>query len=243
MRSVLFAAALVLGACTSANGEGGDGGPAGGEARAPGARSFEVGAFQSISLEGAHDVVVTVGGTTSVRAEGDAEALDHLEIGVENGTLRVATRRDGWFGRNQGRATVYVTAPSLAGASIGGSGDMRIDRVQAEAFDASVAGSGDIEIGTLQARRAEFSIAGSGNIRAAGTAEETDITIAGSGDADLEGLQVRRASVSIAGSGDASLQASEAVGGSIIGSGNVNVRGTARCSLSKLGSGDLNCGA
>ena len=243
MRSMLLGAALVIGACTSANGEGGEAGPAGGDAPAAGARSFQVGAFQSISLEGAHDVVVTVGEAPSVRAEGDAEALEHLEVRVENGRLRIGTRRGGWFGRDRGRATVYVTAPSLAGASIGGSGDMRIDRVQAEAFDASVAGSGDIEIAALAARRTEFSIAGSGNIRAAGEAEETEISIAGSGDAHLENFRVRRASVSIAGSGDASLQASEAVDGSIIGSGNVNVRGTARCSLSKLGSGDLNCGA
>ncbi len=239
MRSVIFGAALALGACTSANGEGeGDGG-------ARGQRNFEVGAFQSVSLEGSHDVVVAVGGAPSVRAEGSAEALERLDVRVENGVLKIGTRREGWLSgmRHHRGVTVHVTAPALSSAAIAGSGDMRIDRVQAQDFEASVAGSGDLEIGTLQARRAEFDIAGSGGIRAAGTAEVAEISIAGSGSMSLDALETRRASVSVAGSGDVSLRATEAVEGSIMGSGDVTVRGPARCSVSKLGSGDIRCGS
>ena len=65
MRSAIFGAVLVLGACTS-HGEERD------EPRATGQRSFQVGQFQAVSLEGSHDVVVTVGGAPSVRAEGDS---------------------------------------------------------------------------------------------------------------------------------------------------------------------------
>ena len=240
MRLAIIGAVLAAGACTSANGNGASGG---GEARA-GQRSFEVGAFQSVDLAGSHDVVVTVGGAPSVRAEGDAEALERLDIRVENGSLRIGSRRDGWLsGSRHGRVTVHVSAPALNGASIGGSGDMRIDRVQAEAFEASIAGSGDLEIAALQARRAEFSIAGSGGISAAGSAEDAEVSIAGSGNARLDSLQARRASVSIAGSGNVAIQASEAVDGSIMGSGNVTVRGAARCSVTKMGSGEVRCGA
>lgn len=205
------------------------------------ARTFEIGAFQSVALQGPHNVVVTVGGAPSVRAEGDTAALDMLDIRVENGRLVVATRR-GWSWQGPGGAvTVHVTAPSLQEASIGGSGDMRIDRVQGDRFEASIGGSGDMEIAALQARETEFSIAGSGGIRAAGSAEAADISIAGSGNIALDGLQIRRAHVSVMGSGDVSVQASETVDGSIMGSGNVNVRGAARCSVSRMGSGSVNC--
>jgi len=209
-----------------------------------GNRAFQVGAFDKVALEGPHDVVVSVGGQPSVRAEGDAEALERLDIRVENGSLKIGTRREsaGWFRRHRGGVTVHVTAPSLSGASIGGSGDLRIDRVEAPRFAASIAGSGDIEIGALRARQADFDIAGSGAIRASGQAEQASLSIAGNGDLDLAGLQTRRASVSIAGSGDVTLQASEAVEGSILGSGDISVRGGARCSVTKLGSGDINCG-
>ena len=240
MRLAVIGAMLVLGACTSAGGEEGESG----EARSTGQRNFEVGAFESVSLDGGHDVVVTVGGAPSVRAEGDSEAIERLDIRVENGRLRIGQRREGWFSgrRHRGGVTIHVTAPSLNGAAIAGAGDLRIDRVQAQAFEAEIAGSGDIEIGTLQARRASFSIAGAGGIRASGTADETRVDIAGSGSVGLEQLRARRASVSIAGSGDVRLNATEEVDGSILGSGDVSVTGGARCDISKMGSGNVRCG-
>lgn len=242
MRTLLAILPLALAAaCSSGNARDDDNRQHGGE---QGRRAFQVGAFEKVALEGPHDVVVSVGGQPSVRAEGDAEALERLDIRVENGALKIGTRREseGWFRRHRGGVTVYVTAPSLSGASIGGSGDLRIDRVEAQRFAASIAGSGDIEIGALRARQADFDIAGSGAIRASGQAEQASLSIAGNGDLALAGLRTRRASVSIAGSGDVALQASEAVEGSIVGSGDINVRGGARCSVTKLGSGNINCG-
>lgn len=242
MRKLLALAPLVLlAACSAGNAQENEDGQASG---AQGRRSFQVGAFEKVALEGSHDVVVTVGGQPSVRAEGDAELIERLDIKVENGALKIGTRRDGngWFGRNRGSVTIYVTAPALSGAAISGSGDLRVDRVQAARFDAAVSGSGDLQIGALRARQSRFTIAGSGDIRASGEAEQAEISIAGSGNLALDGLSIRRASVSIVGSGNVDLQASEAVSGSIMGSGDINVRGGARCSVSKMGSGDLNCG-
>ena len=235
MRSAILGAVLALGACTSSHGESGS-------PRATGQRSFQVGAFHAVALEGSHDVIVQVGGAPGVRAEGDSEALERLDIRVESGTLRIGSRRRGWLGLHHGGVTVHVTAPALDAASISGSGDMRIDRVQAQSFDAEIAGSGDMEIGELRTQRANFSIAGSGDITAAGSAEQAGVSIAGSGNIILDRLQTRRTEVSVAGSGDVSVRASEAVEGSVMGSGDVNVAGGARCSVSKMGSGDINCG-
>jgi hypothetical protein len=239
MRKLLAIApvAILAAACSAGAQDGG-----GDRNRAQGSRNFEVGAFQTVALEGSHDVIVTVGGAPSVRAEGDADAIERLDIRVENGALKIGSRRsDGWFSRHSGHVTVHVTAPALNGASIGGSGDMRIDRVQAAAFDASIGGSGDMQIGALRAGRAEFSIAGSGGIRAAGSADDADISIAGSGSVSGEGFETKRADVSIVGSGDVTLRATEAVDASIMGSGDVTVHGSARCSVSKMGSGDVHC--
>ncbi len=235
VRSVIVAAALASAACTSAN----DGTPPG----PVGERNFPTADFHAVESAGAFDVVVQVGGAPSVRAEGPSNMLDRLEIRVDDGVLKIGNRRDGWQGWNRGgRVTVHVVAPSIDGAALAGSGDLSIDRVQAENFRGSLSGSGDLSVGTLQAGRAAFSLAGSGNVRASGTAGEADVRIAGSGDVDLGGLQTRRASVSIAGSGDIDLQASEEVTGAIMGSGDVSVTGGARCSIRKMGSGDVRCG-
>lgn len=246
MRHALWVgAALMAVACSSAGGDQGKEGEQGeqGEHRASGQRSFEVGAFNEVEVAGAHDVIVTVGGAPSVRAEGDREALERLEVEVEDGRLRIGHRRSrNWFGGGSRRGvTVHVTAPTLAGASLAGSGDLRVDRVQAETFTAGLAGSGDLEIGELRAQRARFSIAGSGGINAAGAVEQAEVSIAGSGDVSLDSLAVRRASVEVAGSGDVSLSASETVEGSIMGSGNLTVRGSAQCSVTRMGSGTIRC--
>jgi hypothetical protein len=207
-----------------------------------GQRGFEVGEFRSVTLFGPHDVNVAVGGAPSVRAEGDSAALDGLDIRVENGTLRIGTQRNWSWSGPGGRVTVHVTVPSLENASVTGSGDLTIDRAEAERFAANVTGSGDLNIGVLRARQADFSITGSGGIDVDGDADEAEITITGSGDADLESFQVGRARVRIMGSGDISLRATDSVSGSVMGSGDVNVRGGANCSVSRMGSGSVNCG-
>jgi len=206
-----------------------------------GQRNFEVGAFHGVQLAGIHDVVVTVGGAPSVRAEGDTAALEGLEIRVEDGVLRVGTRR-GWSWRGpDGDLTIYVTAPSIDVAAVAGTGDMRIDRVEARSFTGSVGGTGSLKIAALRAGSANFSIAGTGDIEAAGTADRADISLTGTGDAELGALQVRRAQVRLVGPGGVELHASEAVDGSILGPGDLTVRGGARCAVTKMGPGSINC--
>ena len=244
MRAALpLTAVLLLGACNmnaNAHGDAGD--------HQNIRRDFQVGAFQKVALEGSHDVVVTVGGTPSVRAEGDKAMIDRLDIRVENGELRIGTQRhEGWnwnFGGNhQGRVTVYVTAPSLAAASIGGSGDMKIDKVTGGDFNASVGGSGDMNVASLQAGQAHFSVAGSGSISASGKVQQATISIAGSGDIIAGGLETATATVSVVGSGDVTARATQNADVSIMGSGDVNLSGGAKCSVHKMGSGDVRCGA
>jgi hypothetical protein len=228
-------AGVALGACSTSGGAQASG--------VQGQRSFEVGAFETVELEGSHNVVVQVGPAPSVRAEGDTAALERLDIRVENGRLRIGTERSGWnLFRSGGRVTVYVTTPTLSGADIAGSGDVRVGPVQSQRFAGSIAGSGNLFLERLQAETAAFDIAGSGSVRAAGQARQASIDIAGSGDAELSGLQAQNAEVSIAGSGNVALHASERVSGEIMGSGDVSVTGGARCSITKLGSGDVSCG-
>lgn len=237
--AMILSSIMLLGACNmSADAQTGDNDGGGGRT---GQRSFEVGTFDKISLAGSHDVIVTVGGAPSVRAEGDAEALERLEIRVEDGQLRIGSKRGSWsVGRGRG-VTVHVTAPSLAAAAIGGSGDMRIDKVEGSGFDAEIGGSGDMQIAALKVGKASFSIAGSGGITAAGTAGTATISIAGSGDVNTAGLESRTATVSVVGSGDVSARAMETAKVSIMGSGDVAMSGSAKCTISKMGSGDVRC--
>ena len=239
MRGAILIPVLLLGACSI--GEAGESSATGSQ---KGSRNFQVGAFDKISLAGASNVVVTVGGAPSVRAEGNSELLEKLEVTVENGVLRIGHRKGSWsFGRSKDRAvTVHVSVPSLTGAEVAGSGDMKIDKVEGGDFAGEIAGSGEIELASLRARNASFAIAGSGGVTASGSAEAADFEIAGSGDIRAGALEVKRAKVSIAGSGNVETKAMESAAIDMMGSGDVTVTGTAKCSVNKMGSGNVRCG-
>jgi hypothetical protein len=205
-------------------------------------RSYQLAGFDRVALGGPHDVIVTVGGAHSVRAEGDSAMIERLEVKVENGELTIGTKERmslGWKDRKP--LTIYVTAPTLSAASIGGSGNIKVDRVEGKSFAAAIGGSGDIDLASLTVEEASFSIGGSGNIRAVGTAQRSQASIAGHGDLELGRLETKQTKVSIAGSGNVSARATEAADINIVGSGDVSLAGGAKCTISKMGSGEARC--
>lgn len=239
-RAMILMPLLALGACGMSSGH-----EKSGASGQNGRRDFQVGTFDRVELAGSQNVIVKVGGAPSAYAEGDTGLLERLEVKVENGVLRIGQKKGKWsFGwsKDHGTITVHVTAPSLKGAEVAGSGDMKIDRVQGDDFAASIAGSGELEVASLTAKTTNFSIAGSGGVTASGASDSTDISIAGSGDVRAAGLQAKRAKVSIAGSGNVEAKATETADISIMGSGDVVITGGAKCNVSKMGSGDARCG-
>jgi hypothetical protein len=207
-------------------------------------RSFKIGAFDKIEVSGPYHVAVKTGGAPGVTAHGGANFLDQTEILVENGTLKIRSKKKNlswsWKGGDS-KVRVDVSAAQLAGAAIAGSGDLRIDSVRNAKFEGAVAGSGDLSIDRLEAEAVELSIAGSGKVRAAGKAGTLAMNIAGSGDADLSALEASNADVSIAGSGNVRARATGNADVSILGSGDVDLTGGAKCKVSKQGSGDVRC--
>jgi hypothetical protein len=198
--------------------------------------------FDQVALRGPDNVEITIGDAFSVRAEGPADVIELLEFELHGDRLEIGRKNERWNANApNGRATVHITMPMIRGASVAGSGDMTIDRAEAEEFEASVAGSGNIALGELRATSVEFDIAGSGDIRAAGTASDIEIGIAGSGNVRAGDLRAQRIDIRVAGSGDIDGYATERVDGNFIGSGDATIRGGARCNARSIGSGSLRC--
>ena len=235
MRKVLLLVSLVaLAACSR------------GEANSTvqgGSRTFTVGAFDSVSLAGSDDVHVVRGPAVAVVASGPQTVLDKLDIHVAGSTLNIGRKRDMWgTGWSAGRgAVITVTVPAIVAASVAGSGDMSVDRVDGSKFEGTVAGSGALQLEALAVQTAKLTIGGSGNLVAAGTAGDSDLSVGGSGSLDVRKLLSRTATVSIGGSGNVRAAASETATISIAGSGDATVTGTDKCTISKVGSGEARC--
>ncbi|QXQ07026.1 DUF2807 domain-containing protein [Sphingosinicellaceae bacterium] len=230
IRTAAIAAALLASAATGASAA---------------EQSFPVGNFDRIALGGSPEVTVTTGAAASVRATGEQQALDRLDIRVEAGVLRIGNKRGSgwnWSGGNRSQVRIAVTVPMVRGVEIGGSGSVAVDRVKVPAFVASVGGSGSMRIGALDTRDASFSIAGSGNVTVDGRCDTAKIDVAGSGRLRLGGFKCHTLSASIAGSGNIDATATQTASVSVMGSGDARIGGGAVCSVSKHGSGSVICG-
>ena len=209
-------------------------------------RSYQVGNFQQIEVAGPYEVEVRTGGNPGVSARGSEKLLEHTTVEVEGDKLVIRPERQGgWFHfgwSSRGNAHFTVTVPQLSGATIAGSGDIRVDRVAGEKFEGTVAGSGGIDVAAMDVQQLKLSIAGSGGVKAgAGKTQSAEYDIAGSGDLDAGAVQAQQLKVSIAGSGGVKAHASGTADVSIVGSGDVEVSGGAKCNVSKQGSGDVRC--
>ncbi len=203
--------------------------------------------FDAVALGGPDSVEVRIGAEFAVTVDGDPEAIEKLDIHVDDAVLHVTRRhapgRPWSFDSDDDGATVRVTMPRLRSATLYGSGDLRVERMEGDRVEASLAGSGDLFIADIAAREARLDLAGSGTLTARGTVEVSRLSVAGSGDIRADRLTALRTRVAIVGSGDAHAHAGEAAKVSIIGSGDATIRGTANCELSRIGSGDVPCSA
>jgi hypothetical protein len=207
------------------------------------ARTFTVADFDSVDLRGADDVDVRVGSGFSVRAEGPSAILDRLRIVRDGRKLRIGRQKNksfDWGGDDKVR--VLVTMPRIAGATVSGSGDMTVDRIEGARFDGAVAGSGGMALSAMQVDEASLSVAGSGDVKATGAAKRLVVEIAGSGDVDARDVRADTARVSIAGSGSMRAKVTGTADVDVAGSGDVDLGEGARCSVRSRGSGTVRCG-
>jgi len=235
----LLAASAVTVACSESRAEAEDGGPSA-------TRTYKIGNFQQIEVAGPYEVNVRTGANASVAGTGPEKLLANTIVEVRGDKLVIRPQEHkGWFGggwSSKGTAHFTVTAPQLRAATIAGSGDIQVDRVQGPSFEGTVAGSGGISLAQIDVQQLKLAIAGSGGVRGGGGKVQTaEYDIAGSGDLDLGAVVVQQLKVSIAGSGGVHANSNGNADVSIMGSGDVEIAGGAKCNISKMGSGDVRC--
>ena len=226
---------------------------------APAATTLQIGDGSGARIEGSGRVVddvravtgfnkVTVNGPVDVRIRAaDVERVlvradDNIAPLVETsllGTTLVIGLRHGASYRTRSKVEVQVQALKLDGVTLRGSGEIRVDRVDADVFEATMQGSGDINIDSLRAGTVAVAISGNGDVRAKGTAGTLGVVINGNGDVHFADLVARTVAVSINGNGDARVHATDDLQVSIAGSGDVRFRGAPRITKAIKGSGSV----
>jgi hypothetical protein len=199
----------------------------------------EVGPFTQLEVSGSMDVYVTQGSSSTVTLEGEDNILPEVELVEEGDKLEVRYRRNTNI-RTRRDVKVYLSAKTLEGVELSGSGDVELSGIfnTPSPVHIGLSGSGDVK-GVFNAPEISLDLAGSGDIELKGETRDVTISLAGSGNCNASALLAETADVNIAGSGNVDLHASRELKANIIGSGNVYYKGDPAVSTSKIGSGTV----
>lgn len=200
--------------------------------------SREVSGFDSVSVSGTGEVIITQGDGESLTIETDDNVMEHVTSEVRGGTLYLGTEP-----RTNVRPTRLIFmlgVDELKGADVSGSGSVEAASLETDNLEFGVSGSGSVNVDSLTADQLNVRISGSGDVQLAGEAPEQDIDISGSGDYRAGDLLSETAVVSISGSGQATLWTTDSLDADVSGSGTVNYYGNPTVSSSTSGSGSIN---
>lgn len=195
--------------------------------------------FSGVASYGFFDVFVTVGSPASVKIEAESNLLPYIETFVEEGTLKLRTKKSVWF-RTHKTIKVYVTAPAFNKIYSIGSGDVvgQTPITDSSELDLKVQGNGKLKL-DVDAPEINAELTGNGGIQLKGHSKYFDCTLAGNGNLKAFDLMAEETKVKILGNGDAEVYASLKLDVSVGGNGNVRYKGNAVPSTHITGNGNI----
>jgi Putative auto-transporter adhesin, head GIN domain len=155
-------------------------------------------AFSGVTLAGAAEVFVDVGGEQRVVVHADDNLLPIITTEVEGGVL-VVSQTDPIDTATTPR--VEVTTPSLDTLRLTGAGDLTLD-------------GHDLE-------RLDVSLSGAGVLRGSGSVERLDLMLSGAGNIELESLVAADVSAMLSGAGNIVVHATRSLDAKVTGVGTI----------------------
>ena len=202
----------------SGSGSAADPVPTGGSGAATNER--QLAAFDGVELVGSIDVAVTVGGAQRVQIDGTADLVPLVTTELKGHTLVVSTKPE----FHGGNVVVRIAMPAIVMARLGGSGNVHLEGVQADAL--------------------ALDLSGSGNLDARGTAHHLTVTVTGSGQLGAKALTADDADVRATGSGNIEVAATKSLAATLTGSGSIRYVGNPPKVTKQLtGSGSIEAGS
>lgn len=194
--------------------------------------------FSKLRVEGPLDVRLVAAASEALRVRADDNIEPLIQSQVEGDTLVLSLKPGASFSTRQD-LRVAVEFKQLQALQIKGSGDVRIEVLRGERFDADLSGSGDLEIGLLEVREFNARVSGSGDVSLAGRAEQQDFQLSGSGDVSAAALSGTRVRARLSGSGDLRLGVAQELDAELSGSGDLAYSGRPKIKSQIHGSGEL----
>ncbi len=172
---LMAASAALLSACDDGDDRRSNWGPSRSETR-------DVGSFDSIDMQGAARLEITVGQPESLVIEGRPSSIERVETDVRHNTLYIESKPRDWFmSNNRRRITVKITVPKLESLEVEGGNDVRLTGFNGGETKIRAAGAAHIVAeGHVEELVVRMSGAGHGDFSRL-ISDETKVTVEGVG--------------------------------------------------------------
>lgn len=203
-------------------------------------KEYNLSGFSSVDLGLSADVYYTQDNFYRVEIQAQQNIQDIIQTPIVNGELKLEFEKYKNIWKHD-RIVIYITAPSLSGLGINGSGNIHVLQPMTSGhITLKINGSGNINIQKLTAETLTANISGSGNIAVNdGSVNNEALKISGSGSIDLLGLNAKFAATETSGSGNTRVRVSDNLNVRISGSGDVFYIGNPSLYSSISGSGKI----
>ena len=204
-------------------------------------RSFMVGSFERLRVDGPFEVEV-VTGSPRATASGARGTLDRVSVRVNGDTMVVGAGPLSWTSEKSAAAPlpkVRVSVLALRGVMLTGGARVRVAQMRGGRVDLTLNGSGSLDVAAIRADDLNANLTGAGAMTLAGTTARAVLRSSGAGSIDAAGLTAGDARVMSDSSGNIRINVRYTAQAMATGSGEIAISGKPECTL--RGSGPMTC--
>ena len=196
--------------------------------------------FTSINFGVPGDMYYTQDSVYKIEIHAQENIIREIETYMVGNELKIRVR-DHVNLRSREDIRINVSAPSITGLSVSGSGNIKVfEPYRPSNARLVVSGSGAMTINQLETNNVDAVISGSGELMILnGMVKHEDADISGSGRIDLLGVTAKTARTQISGSGSIKLHVTDELNNKISGSGSVYYKGNPVVNTTVSGTGKV----
>lgn len=185
-------------------------------------KTYEIGDFNEIELQGHYDVEIVPGKNHGVEIETDNNLLDYIEVYTRGNRLIISNNEP--IQSDYG-IKVKIDCISLERISCGGASKISsLGQIESDRLELSLSGAGKIDLEVL-CNELEMNISGAGLIKLSGKTRSEYLELSGAGHLDAFELVSEECNLNLSGVGKANVFVTERLNASVSGIGGVSYRG------------------
>lgn len=192
-------------------------------------RTYETGAFESVSVAAGIDADITLGPTRSVVAETSADNFDDLRISVEGNVLRIDRPPgkwfSGWFSGGRPGYRVHVVTPTLRSLAVSSGAEVEVKGSLEGDFSVTASSGSEVDVSLVKGGNVKASGSSGSDIHIAGSCISLEAEASSGSDLDADDLKCEDVTLRASSGSDLSVAATKRVTGKASSGSDIRIRG------------------